>query len=293
MEQDAGVTALASPIVIWELLSHLSDQKDSSFQNCLNSVAALGVHTKLSDREGIAIGGDAYSTLSRTLFDEIPIHSSKFIQGLAMMVSHIEKYAPDLSDATCQSNLAKLKNIMSEQDKSWLRGLKKISDEFCPEAYESIAGVEADPHIRSAARDFYSSDHFFYFWSRMTVVISAAIVGVPIENVRMNEASKFIRDSFEAPFRLIQTLYVKVLGHSPPSIDNPKKKISNFYWDSLISFNICDGTINGMPLYVITGDRAIQEAAETAGYKDRVLSLQDYKQALGVRLSELRDDLPA
>lgn len=54
-------------------------------------------------------------------------------------------------------------------------------------------------------------------------------------------------------------------------------------WDFFICFSIgAHHELEGVKIFLVTGDTAIQEAARVAKSVDRVLSLEDYLKSVGV-----------
>ena len=50
LEQAAGWSVLAHPIVVWELVAHLEDTADKAYDHCLKASVALGEHTASRER---------------------------------------------------------------------------------------------------------------------------------------------------------------------------------------------------------------------------------------------------
>ena len=62
-------------------------------------------------------------------------------------------------------------------------------------------------------------------------------------------------------------------------IDVEADAIRNLLWDQWLAFNVGQ-TIGPRPLWVVTDDRAIREAAEAVGLGDRVHTLTEYERWL-------------
>src|SRR5213592_4106379 len=73
-EQTTGVFVFASPVVVWELITHLADPADPARPDCLNAIVMLGGHALSpgASNVGISLFADSESTVCRELFRRIP-----------------------------------------------------------------------------------------------------------------------------------------------------------------------------------------------------------------------------
>lgn len=97
LEHTTGSFALAHPTVIAELLSHLVNPSDPDYDNCLNSVVAMGEHTasrEMSEYGRVCNVADAFAQVCETLFGSVPPDYVKGLQNLGTLVAHIREKAP-------------------------------------------------------------------------------------------------------------------------------------------------------------------------------------------------------
>ncbi len=70
-EQSAGVFIVASPVTVWELITHLADPADPALPHCLNALVMLGEHALspgASKRRDFSFRRFCESTVCRELF---------------------------------------------------------------------------------------------------------------------------------------------------------------------------------------------------------------------------------
>lgn len=277
-----GSRAYAHPIVAWELFGHLADPSDPGFNDCLNALVCLGEHTALPDgKGGIRVIADSYHASSRNMFGRLPTPYQRALESLSTVVAHVVKYAPDLSATKCQHNLTVLHDTMDAIEEDWLTRMETVVDQLLPGMAKSVLGGTLDKTSFAKVRQYLESPQFFDIWSLGFTIDRAASVGVIPSQEELREAVKFVRKSFETPFRLMQTLILKMACVTPVDLKNARKKRWNFVWDSIISFSIGPGNVEGQPLYLVTGDGEITDAAKEAGFGSQVVTLANYLALIG------------
>ena len=286
-EKNTGYSVLAHPIVIWELLSHLTDSGNPGYSRCLNALVALGEHASSRNRTdgGINMIADALSTVCRELFGRLPPGYEQGLQNLGSLVTYITKNAPNISDATALQNIQRLGLGMEAKEKAWVNGMKSILSHFSPEVIREVLeiGAAADSEALQKVRAYFAGEAFFKSWSDYVVISNALDVGISnMTPQEIDTKSKIVRQLFPVPFKLMSAILQKLAQPSPANVASKGAKRWNFVWDSMITFSIGPGTIDDAPVYFITGDREIITAAQAAGYAELVLTLDDYLKSIGM-----------
>jgi hypothetical protein len=106
LERPAGETALANPLVVWELLTHLAESSDPAYANCLNALVALGEHTREPQTGKIAMTTDSECVVCHCLFNKIPLDAEANVTSPAGIACHIRDHAPSITDPVVVSNIA-------------------------------------------------------------------------------------------------------------------------------------------------------------------------------------------
>lgn len=276
---------LAHPIVIWELLTHLCDSEDPAYDACLAAMVALGEHASSRKKldGSINLMSDALSTACRELFGRLPAGYEQGLQNLGSLVTHIVKYAPDLSDSVAQANIQNLGRGMIAKEQSWLKGMGCVVDQFAPGAAKVVFGEATDNEALRKVREYFETPEFFAAWSHYIVASNAVEVGItsiPPEDFQAK--AELVRKLFATPFHLMRVLLQKLATPQSVNLASPKKKRWNFVWDSMIAFSIGPGTIEGASVCLVTGDKEIVDAASSAGFEKQITSLDAYLKTIGI-----------
>ncbi len=284
-ENDLGYCALAHPIVVWELLTHLADSSDPAHGHCLNAMVALGTHTASRNAAdgSVWLIADPLSSVCHALFDRVPEGYEEGLGNLGTLITHITANAPDLSDATLKRNVADLAHAMAKREKTWLEGMKDVLESSSPGAAKLIFGGSTDKEALTKLRKYLGSSAFFEDWSIYMVAVHAPAVNIPrLPPHELHLKGKLAREWFPVPFHLTRVLLQKLATAAPPDLSSPKRKRWNFIWDAMICFSLGPGLMETASVHLVTGDREIADAAAEAGYGNQVLPLSDYLRDIGV-----------
>lgn len=285
LEHRSGHSALAHPIVVWELLAHLVDSSDPAFNHCLNALVALGEHTVSREEPdgGICLIAEALSTVCHELFGRLPHGYQQGLENLGSLVTHIVRHAPDIGDPVVRQNIENLGHGMETKEAGWLKGMASVLDHFSPGVAKVVFGSGNDSEALRKARTFFASPAFFEAWSYYIVASHAVEVGITtLPPDELHAKAQIVRNLFPVPFHLMSALLQRLATPRPPDLTNPRRKRWNFVWDSMIVFSIGPGTINEAPVYMVTADGEILAAAKASGYADRIFALSTYLKSVGM-----------
>jgi len=284
-EQASRVFVLASPTVIWELAAHLADSKDPGFEHCLNSLVVLGEHAVNPNKPqgGINLFPDADSTVCHELFHLLPPKHEQGIQNLGSLVKYIVKNAPNITDLTARKNINQIATNVAATEQQWLRLMQTVLVHCDPNVAKKFFGNTSDSKVRKQVRDFFASRVFMNMWAKFMVEIHAAKVGKTISSSdELRDKVKAMLEAFPVPFHLMSVLLRKMAVDKSFNLSSPNKKRWNFVWDSQLAFSIgLSHEIAGSPVFFVTGDGEVREAAKAARCDNRVLSLDDYLRSIG------------
>jgi len=282
-EREIGNRALAHPIVAWELLAHLRDPADPAYADCLGSVMALGTHAASREVPGtLDLVAEAYLTVWQALFGRVSTAFEAAVKNLAAIVCHIVSHAPDLSDRVLHDNLEHLARAMMKNEQAWLNGMTQNLNQFGPATAKVLFGEQRDQAALSQLSAFFGSSTFQEVWAKFVVAWHAVELGIldlPPDQLRTK--ARDARTLFPGPFQLMSVLLRKLATPRPPNLASKNRRRWNFVWDYQISFLIGEGTIDNLPVCLVTNDGEITAAASAAGHPDSVLSLEDYLTEIG------------
>ncbi len=214
----------------------------------------------------------------------IPAGYEAGIQTLGSLVTYIVRNAPNLTDSVAVHNINTIAAAMTAKEQAWLNQMKTVLAICDPNAARVVFGGRDDNEVLKKARAFFDSELFMEAWATWMVLTHAAKVNQTInspEGIRQKTA--VLRTEFSVPFHLMSALLKRLATPQPPNLANPKKKRWNFVCDSMIAFSIGSShEIAGAPMYLVTGDGELFEAAQAAGCDDRVVTLDDYLKSVGL-----------
>lgn len=283
-EQKAGHFVLASPVVIWELLTHLATESDPDYHRCMSALVALGKHaeTRPPSNGGISIFADHESTVCRELFGGCPPNHEEGFRNLGSLVTYVVNNAPSIIDSRARLNIEAIAKTVAAKEREWLAQMTVVLNSCHPRAACVFLGEGSDADILAKMRSFFSSEVFMDAWAMFIVASHARLLGVDIPNDEFHEKCRIVREVFPVPFFLMSALLQKIALPEPLDLANPKRKRWNFIWDSMLAFSIgSNHEVDGRPIYLVTGDREIRAAAEAAQCGARILSLDDYLTDVG------------
>jgi hypothetical protein len=121
-------------------------------------------------------------------------------------------------------------------------------------------------------------------WAAVKVMDYANMVGAKLTVAELREKAKVIQKVFPVSFHLMSALLQKFPSPQPINLSSRKKKRANFMCDTEICFSIGGfHQVGSAPMFLVTGDKAIKEAATVAGCSDRVVTLPDHLKSVGIR----------
>ncbi len=292
LEQAAGCRVLANPITVWELLAHLADPADRGYSYCLHALIALGEHTALpgSSEGGIGMLADSFSTVCKTLFDQPPVALQQALGNLGSLVTHVTKFAPDLTDPTVKSNIELVARGMTEIERRWMQNMTGVLQQFAPGTAQTVFGGSTDSQVRRRLKKFLESDLFFECWSTFIVADHALYAQLPLPTTAEgHRLAGMVREAFATPFYLVRALLVQMLDPRF-KLASRRRKRWNFACDTSLSFALGPGTVEGTSLFLVTGDLAIAKAAREAGMESQVVSLAAYLGSVGMRVGSTEEE---
>jgi hypothetical protein len=286
LEHGVGSFPLASPIVIWELIGHLGNISDPAYPYCLKALVALAEHTWSlhNTNDGICLFADPESTVCRELFHTVPSNAEQNVQNLSKLAAYVKQHAPNLKLPAAINNLQVFSAELAKRETEWLNDMQTVLNDCDPKLAKSWVGGKNDKEVRKKLRSFFGSQAFIDAWGAVTVTRHAEMVGAKLTPEELTEKAKVVQDVFPVPFHLMSALLQKFPTAKTINLNSSKKKWGNFMWDAAVCFSIgAFHELDGAPMFLVTSDRAIKDAATAAACANRVLSLSDYLQHVGLR----------
>jgi hypothetical protein len=283
-EQASGVMALANPFVIWELIGHLADKKDPSYDYCMNALVALAEHTwsPFDPNGGICRIADGETSVCRELFQKLPPNAEENAKNLSLMAAHVKAHAPDITLPAAITNFKAFTKALEKHEAGWLAEMQKVLNGLKPELAKAWVGGTTDTQTRRKLRALFQSQAYMDAWAVSLVAKFAKLVEVKLSAQETAQKADVMKKVFPVPFHLMAHALREWPGNKSFNLTSPKKKRANFVWDTALCFSIGNFTQVGDALVLfVTDDAAIRKAAEDAKCGHRVLTLNAHLNTVG------------
>lgn len=274
-ERKNNIETLISPIVAKELLAHVADKKDPSYDICLNAVKALYLHSSTGNTYNMVASPELL--ISKAFFDKtIPV-KEETNKAIGQMLFHIATNPTEKVFKKLHRNLQANRDQVIDGENSFAIQMKQFVSVIDPDAktWQIFPNDEKKrekvlAYIRSESCSFEIAIAFLFI-SYQLLLFTGEIELVPNEELR--EKAKSLMSIFPEPI----ALHKQVLENLVNSEFNLfEKSRTNFVWDVQLMFNVGNHQIDGSKLYFVTDDKAIIKSAITGNAKYAILNYDEY-----------------
>ena len=279
-ERAKGIRPLASTVVLMELLAHLGDPADQSYDVCRSAVCAAARHCRMYSDTGnyhIAIRPGTDLQLCIALWDEWPeplVHNDDMIRAIAFEIGEdpseeaLERLRPDLQMVS---------RVMAETEQMFAEGTRAYLMTHVEQAARDL-GVVADPgELRAASLAYLETDQAREQLSEAHVLRARDHTSISESAEETRERARLVAKEFEAGIRLYIAMMKKILVSNWDLTKGGKG--ANLLWDMQVAFLVGrNHAIEGRPVFLVSGDRAIVDAASEAGLSEGVMSFDAYRE---------------
>ena len=281
-ERAGGIRPLASTVVLMELLAHLGSPEDPSYEACKSAICAAARHCRMHFASGeyhVAIRPGTDLQLCIALWDEWPdalSHSDDMIRAIALRISEdpsevaMEQMRPDLR---------RVSEVMVKTERTFAEGTRAY---LMPqiEASAKELGLAADTgDLRTASLAYLETEQARELVAEAHVLRARDHTAIEETAEETRERARFVAKDFEAGIRLYVAMMKKILRSNWDLTKGGKG--ANLLWDMQVAFLVGKNfTVQGRPVSLVSGDRAIVDAASEAGLGEDVMSLDAYRERL-------------
>ena len=278
-EAKNNIETLISPIVAKELLAHVADKKDPSYQICLNAIKALYLHSGNDISYNMIASSELL--ISKAFFDKTIASKIETNNAIGQMIYHIATNPTEKIFKKLRKNLIANKDHVFETESNFANQMKQFVNAIDPNAksWEIFAGNklkkrEVLTHIRSENVSFQIALGYLFIVYQL-LVFSGEITMLP-NNELYDRAKEFVK-VFPEPIALYKEVMENLVNSE---FDIFEENRSNFVWDIHLMFNIGNHSINGSKLYFVTDDKAILRNAIKKNAKYSILTYDEYLEYL-------------
>jgi hypothetical protein len=275
-ERARNITSYASPYVIMELASHLGDESDPDYAICRHALTSLYYHCRMERGDNLRSLPLTEAHVAKVIYErDLPrqAEEAKWLGNLAWRVATAKPgtLAPDVRES-CR-NIAQRMELTEA-----FFGLSLIDDvilDLNPNATD-WSPFGKDKAGRRSALDRVRDPALLQSLGVALVAKTRLLLGLEDKDTDLAAKGAWVIERLGVGLRLYRSLLQKIVESG---VDFSKKKHINATWDMEIAFVIGE-TVQGQELCLVTGDRDIRAAAESASLQGNVLRLEDYLSSL-------------
>ncbi|QQR86649.1 MAG: hypothetical protein IPJ76_00040 [Flavobacteriales bacterium] len=144
-----GEAIFASPTVIWELVAHLANKEDRSYNRSMKALVFLAHHAaawSANDHRLQCVPFGSALTC-HALFGKAAENDTRNALALSQMAYHARLHAPDLSDNAFVKNAMEFADQMNEKERAWVISMQRLG------SFSSSAD-------QGALQRFFADEHF-------------------------------------------------------------------------------------------------------------------------------------
>jgi hypothetical protein len=272
IELEQGITSLMHPIVIKELLYHVVGERDNMHDKCISALKAMYHHC--SNGESFRLLADFDLQLGKVFFDTVDPNRERVDKQLGEIVSALATKPIENVLKLYQFNLKQIREYVQSNESFFKGQLKTFIKAIDPDA-ESWTVFQDDDKMRKKALDYFESksieDEIALSYILMTHhnLLEKGLIKKPDSKEELKRKA----NHFQAPIILYKNVLKKF---NQPDFNMDKKSRENFVWDIHLMFIVSSHQIKGAPMYLITSDKEMRNAAIQCGFNGKVLSFDEY-----------------
>lgn len=282
-EEDNDIDSLMSSIVAKELLAHVANKKDKSFQKCLNAVKALYLHS--GNKENFKMIASPELLIAKRFFDYEIKSNIATNNAIGQMLYHMASNPSDHVFRKFQHNLNLNRKHVEETEKEFALTMKEfvnsngnIGDGWRVFPNDEKKRKQVLKEIRSKNSSISIALGYLTITHELIKSETPSIVNSITEAQLVERAEQFI-DVFKEPILLFKQVMENLVNSEFNIFENSR---ANFVWDIHLMFNVGDHRLNdGSILYLVTSDKAMIKAATEGNGRLNVFTFDEYIEYLG------------
>ncbi|WP_439584126.1 hypothetical protein [Dyadobacter bucti] len=278
-ETARDLIGVLTAVTAMELLSHLANDNDLGFEQCLLAITGAGIH---ATREYLRFIPHITLQLQQLVFgelDPVDVHGNEVIAGLVSIISagdpkkNIAKYNDQITEINRLVQLHKSDFISTSQRAANLVDPKSSNGQIFKNDKVQRQGLlkilKGEQPIILQARGYFDK----------------TIKG-KLHHFSKDMAEQKIAEIARC-YKTALTLHVKLLERVATSgydMTNTKKKRANTIFDIYQLFSVNDETMQGKESVFVTNEKWLKEVAIESGFSEKVIDLTTYLKVLEIAL---------
>lgn len=266
----------ANIFVTAELLTHLSDPTDPSFDVCRKAVIAVWSHCMNSNGTSLMFMPDPEMQFAKDFYGvEDPCHRQLY-ENIGQICRYIYDNDADDDLGSIRSELTKIKQVVDKTEDQFINDVFSCVVRSINPIATNWQIFESDNAEKRRLLNYLDS-------SDSSIVLAAAQVErfrsvAKVEDVPdgILEKAQLIAARFPTALMLYKEILRRIVK---TGCDLTKKSRANWIWDMQIGF-LVGGDIRGKVLALVTDDRDILRSAVASGTRKSVLKLSEFHKLL-------------
>lgn len=274
-EKRKRISAFFNSIVAQELLYHIADPNDASFNICLNANKALFLHS--SEGKNYNAIASHELLLQKMFWNKISPKREQTYNAIAQLSYNFAKYPYNDVIGGLQNNLNKIRISVQEAEmgfaKSFLdfiRNTDPNSDDWQLFRKDPLNRRKFINYLRSSKSGQEIS--LAYIFVSYTSLLEEGLIEKESQNELRNKA-QFLLENFPEPIALQKHVFECIINSN---FNLYEKKRTNFLWDIVLMFYTGKRSVNNAELIFVTSDKKMLEAAYKHDGKNSIYTLDEY-----------------
>lgn len=275
------IEPLISPIVTKELLAHLADKSDPSFEKCFNANKALYFHS--GSNESYRMIASPELLISKAFWNkEIPakIETNK---ALGQISYHLATNPTEHTFKKFQRNLNLNRDHVLDSENNFANTMLQFvrhadpnTSSWRPFANDEANRVKLLASIRSIDTSLDIAAGYLVLVHQ--ILYASGQVAAISYNELFDMAVEFIK-IFPEPIALYKVVMENLVNSDFNLLENSR---SNFVWDIHLMFNVGNHSIGGDKLHFVTSDKAMIRTALGTNAKYSIWTFDEYMEYLNL-----------
>lgn len=277
-EAKRNITSLMSSTVAKELLAHVANKNDKSYDKCMNAVKAMYLHSSNNDYYNMMASPELL--IAKVFFNYEIKSKIETNKAIAQILYHLSKNKSDHTIKRFQHNLNQNRKHVENSEEIFANTLK----DFVINNGGTSNGWQIHPNNpiqrQKVLKDLRSK--------KSSISMALGYLTITLEQIRIENpelaksfsseslldmAEKFI-DIFIEPILLFKQVFEYLVNSKFNISENSR---ANFVWDIHLMFNVGNKKLtDGSHLYFITSDKEIIRTATKGNGRLSVLTFDEY-----------------
>ena len=281
-EQKNNIETLISPIVAKELLAHVANKKDPSFEKCLKAIKAMYLHS--GNDENYKMIASSELLISQAFFQKTIKAKIETNKAIGQMLYHLAKNPSDHVFRKFQFNLNSNYDHVVSSENEFAISMKQFITAIDPNANGWKIFENNDKGRKNALLQIRSERTSieialgYLFIVHQLLVYTGEIVPVSSDEL-LDKAKKFVK-VFPEPIALYKLVMENLVNSEFNLFENSR---ANFVWDIHLMFNVGKHSIQNSNVIFVTSDKAMIKTAIGQNAKYTILTFDEYMEYLGLK----------